>query len=80
MAKWPRIQCSCMASDEEKKYRAILTPREREIISGDDEVSDGYYYRVISRVREKINRLEHDLEVLDENHGELANELREIVC
>lgn len=35
----------------DKEYRAILTAREREILTGDAEVSDGYRYRVIARVR-----------------------------
>lgn len=64
----------------EKDYRAILTEREREILTGEDEVSDSYYYRVVARVRDKIQRLEADLEVLDEYHDTLGDELREIVC
>ena len=67
-------------SDSEKGERAILTTREREIIRGEADVSDNYYYRVVSRVRDKIGRVEADLEVLDENHSNLANELREAVC
>lgn len=69
-----------MAPKSEKEYRAILTPREKEIIRGEADVSDGYYYRVVSRVREKIERLESDLHVLEENHSTLAKELREVVC
>lgn len=69
-----------MGSEPEQEYRAILTPREREILSGEDEVSDGYYYRVVSRVRDKIERLGRDVEDLEEHHPELARELREIVC
>lgn len=64
----------------EKGNRAILTAREEEILRGEADVSDNYYYRVVSGVRGKIKRLEHDLEVLDENHPKLANELREAVC
>jgi len=69
-----------MAPESEKEYRAILTPREREIIAGDDDVSDSYYYRVVSRVRDKIGQLEDDLETLDEHHPDLADELHEAVC
>lgn len=69
-----------MASESEKEYRAILTSREREILSGEDEVSDGYYYRVVSRVREKIEQLDQDLRILDANHDKLAEELRLVVC
>jgi hypothetical protein len=69
-----------MAPESEKEYRAILTPREREIIRGEADVSDSYYYRVVSRVREKIEQLESDLETLDEHHPGLADELREAIC
>lgn len=70
-----------MAPDEnEKGNRAILTAREEEILRREADVSDNYYYRVVSGVRGKIKRLDHDLEVLDENHPKLANELRETVC
>jgi len=68
-----------METDHEKEYRAILTEREREILSGEADVSNSYYYRVVSRVREKIGLLERDLKTLDENHAELANELRQAV-
>jgi hypothetical protein len=60
--------------------RGILTAREQEIIRGEADVSDNYSYRVISRVRKKITRLEHDLELLDEHRPDLADELRETVC
>lgn len=66
----------CMADDE---YRSLLTQREREIISGDADVSEKYYYRVVSRVRDKIEGVETDLEILEE-HATLADELREVVC
>lgn len=71
---------SCMASESEEEYRAILTPREREILSGEADVADSYYYRVVSRVRDKIEQVGFDLETLDEHHEGLAEELREVVC
>ena len=64
----------------EKGNRAILTAREEEILRGEADVTDNYYYRVVSGVRGKIKRLERDLEILDENHSKLATELRETVC
>lgn len=59
--------------------RALLTDREREIIAGDADVEDSYRYQTISRVRSRFDRLEGDLEALEE-HGELAEELREKIC
>lgn len=71
-----RSKTTSMADDQ---YRSLLTDREREIINGDADVSEGYYYRVVSRVRRKINGIERDLQVL-ENHDSLADELRDVVC
>lgn len=62
------------------QYRGLLTEREREILSGDADVSDNYRYRVVSRVRSKIENIGDDVEVLAENREDLLNELREEVC
>lgn len=59
--------------------RALLTDREREIIAGEADVTDEYRYQTISRVRARFQRLDGDLEAL-EAHGELAEDLREIIC
>ena len=59
--------------------RALLTDREREIVAGEADVDDPYRYQTISRVRQRFSRLEEDLEAM-EKHGELADEVREIVC
>ena len=58
--------------------RALLTDREREIVAGEADVDDPYRYQTISRVRQRFSRLEADLEAM-EKHGELADEVREIV-
>lgn len=68
------VQASCMAN-----RRALLTDREREIVSGEADVSDEYRYQTISRVRSRFERLEADLEAL-EKHGDLADELRTVIC
>ena len=59
--------------------RALLTDREREIISGEADVSDSYRYQTISRVRKRFDRLEGDIDAFEE-HGDLADELRDMVC
>jgi len=59
--------------------RALLTDREREIISGDADVSDSYRYQTISRIRARFDRLDGDLQAL-ESHGALADELRDEIC
>lgn len=59
--------------------RALLTDREREIITGEADVKDSYRYQTISRVRARFERLESDIEALRE-HGGLLEDLQEIVC
>ena len=62
------------------QYRGLLTDREREIIKGDADVSDNYRYRVVSRIRTKIENVDEDIEILSENREDLLEELREVVC
>lgn len=57
--------------------RGLLTEREREIISGEADVSDKYYYSVVSRVRRKIDNLDRDADLLREHHPDLYEELQE---
>jgi hypothetical protein len=59
--------------------RGLLTPREREIISGEADVTEEYYYSVVSRVRSKIQKVEEDAQLLQENHSDLFEELMESV-
>ncbi len=66
-------------SESMTERRALLTEREREIVSGKADVSDSYRYQTVSRVRKRLGELEADLEAM-EQHGELAGELREMVC
>lgn len=62
------------------QYRGLLTDREREILSGEADVSDNYRYRVVSRVRTKIDNIEEDVELLAGNREDLLDELRDAVC
>jgi len=61
------------------QYRGLLTDREREILRGEAEVSEDYRYRVISRVRNKIENLEEDSDILRYNREDLYKELQEAV-
>ena len=61
--------------------RALLTDRERELIEGESESDDDLRYQAISRVRRKIeDELTTDVEILQEHHPDLYEELRESVC
>jgi len=52
--------------------RALLTDREREIISGDADVSDNYEYKTRSVVRNRVRkRLGDDVEFLREYFPEV---------
>jgi len=62
------------------QYRGLLTEREREIIKGDADVSDNYRYRVVSRIRTKIENVDGDIDILANNREDLLKELREVVC
>jgi hypothetical protein len=61
------------------EYRALLTDREREVLSGSADVTQNYIYQIRSRVRDKIHRLPTDVEILSEHHPGLATEFYEIV-
>ncbi len=49
-------------------------------ISTEPDVSDNYRYRVVSRVRTKIENIDEDIEILSENREDLLEELRDVVC
>jgi hypothetical protein len=62
------------------QYRGLLTEREQEILTGDADVTENYRYRVVSRVRSKIDAVDSDMAVLAEHRPDLLDELREVVC
>jgi len=59
--------------------RGLLTPREREILSGEADVTEEYYYSVVSRVRRKIQKIADDAQLLQANHSDLYDELVQAV-
>lgn len=61
------------------EYRGLLTDREREVLSGTADVTQNYIYQIRSRVRDKIEQLATDIELLDEHHPDLAAELRDAI-
>lgn len=62
------------------QYRGLLTEREREIIRGETDVSDNYRYRVVSRVRTKIENIDEDVDILADSREDLLEELQNVVC
>lgn len=62
------------------KYRAIMTTTDRERIAGEAGDPDKKRYESVSRVRSRIDELEKDVEILEEHHPELLEELQDVVC
>ena len=61
------------------RTRALMTETEREQIAGRQ--SEQRKYEATSRVRRRINEeLGRDVELLEEHHPDLLEELRAVVC
>ena len=68
-------------TEEMGRYRALMTDTDREYIAGESDVPDSQKYQAVSRVRSRINKeLEKDIEVMEEHHPDLLEELQEVVC
>lgn len=62
------------------RTRALMTETERQYVAGETDVSDSKRYQAISRIRDRFEALEADVETLEEHHADLLEEIREIVC
>ena len=62
------------------RTRALLTATERNYIARDVDVEENKRYQAISRVRDRFDELEKDVQTLEKHHPELLKELRNIVC
>ena len=61
--------------------RALLTDREKEIISGEADVSDNYRYKTESIVRNRIKKhLSEDIEFLNEHFPEVYESAMKSIC
>ncbi|MDZ7702314.1 MAG: hypothetical protein U5J98_09775 [Halobacteriales archaeon] len=59
------------------EHRGLLTAREREILREEAEVSRNYVYQIRSRIRDKIEALSTDVEILRTHQPDLYEELVE---
>lgn len=66
-------------SEQMGRSRALLTETDREYIANRDS-NDNKRNQAVSRVRDRLDELEHDVDVLSEHHPELLQEIREVVC
>ncbi|WP_083866009.1 hypothetical protein [Natrinema gari] len=63
------------------RTRALLTETERKWLESDETESGSRRYQVVSEVRNRIeDELTEDVTVLAENHPDLLDELRDVVC
>ena len=62
------------------RTRALMTDTERQYIARETEVSENKRYQAIARVRDRLESLDDDIDVLEEHHPELLAEVREVVC
>lgn len=63
--------------------RSLLTDREREILAQgkeSSEYSDNRWYNVRHRIRERMDELPEDLEVLQEHYPEIYAELQQLIA
>lgn len=71
-----------MCADRQTKMartRALLTERDRELVT--DEEGGNRRYQAVSEIRSRINEeLSTDIQLLEEHHPELLEELRRVVC
>jgi hypothetical protein len=58
--------------------RALLTEREREALAGDE--TGSYRYKTRTYLRNRIEKLERDAELLAEHEPELFDRLQAAVC
>lgn len=71
----------CMGSETPVMgYTAIMTETDRARIAQETDDPDSKRYESVSRVRKRIEALEKDVEVLEEHHPELLEELRAVAC
>ena len=60
--------------------RALLTEKERERIAGDQD-DEQRRYEAVSRARRRVHEeLPEDLELLEEHHPTLYDEIKSVVC
>ena len=62
------------------RTRALMTDTERQYIARKTDVSENKRYQAIARVRDRLESLDDDIDVLEEHHPELLAEVREVVC
>ena len=61
------------------RTRGLLTDRDRELLANED--AENRRYQAVSEIRSRINdEITTDVEILEEHHPQLLEELRDVVC
>ena len=60
-------------------HRALLTDRERAVLSGEADATRNYVYQVRARLQTKLDRLATDIDLLAEHQPDLLEELLDVV-
>jgi hypothetical protein len=63
------------------RYRGLMTDTDREYIANPEDIEENKRHQAISRVRKRITEeMPQDVEILQEHHPGLLDELRDAVC
>jgi hypothetical protein len=63
----------------QKKNRGLLTQLERDVITGEADVTDNHRYQVRFTLRERIDELATDVELIMEHDQEFQERLEEAI-
>lgn len=62
------------------RTRALMTETERQYIAEEVDIEENKKYQAIARVRDRLDSLEEDINILEEHHPELLSEVQNLVC
>lgn len=64
----------------DNQYRGLLAQRGRQNSRSEIDASVNHQYRVVSRIRTKIESMPEGVGVLEKSRGNLLEEIRMVVC
>lgn len=62
------------------RTRALLTETEAAYIAREADATENQRYQAITRVRDRLDALERDIETLEAHHPGLLAEIQDVVC
>lgn len=70
----------CVAVNLDDMPRALLTDRERDVVTKKEDIPRGTKSTLLSRIESKIEIMQEDARLLREHQPELASDLHRAVC